>query len=111
MRITWKHTLLVLLLFIFTFILTSELSQPYKLYVGLSSIGLLITSLILWIIADIQYTRQAKIDAVKNFVHHTEMELKIIGETNNDFFSDLQKLAIKHNIAIVTAIQNKGEKK
>ena len=35
------------------------------------------------------------------------MDLKIIGEPNIDFFTDLQKLATKHNIAIMTAQQKK----
>jgi predicted SprT family Zn-dependent metalloprotease len=35
------------------------------------------------------------------------MELKIIGETGLDFFTDLQKLAMKHKIAIMTSQQKK----
>ena len=35
------------------------------------------------------------------------MDLKIIGEPSIDFFADLQKLAIKHNVAIMTAQQKK----
>ncbi len=36
------------------------------------------------------------------------MELKIIGEPTIDFWSDLQKLAVKHKIAIMTSQQKKS---
>lgn len=35
------------------------------------------------------------------------MKLEIIGEPNLDFYSDLQKLAIKHKVAIMTMQQKK----
>ena len=59
-KITWKHTLLSLLLYILTFITSPQLPQPYRLYVGLASIFFLLFTLVLYIIYDLQTYRGVK---------------------------------------------------
>ena len=81
MKITWKHAMFSTLICILSFIITLDLSQPYRMYVGIVMMGTFLISLILWVVSDLQNTGEnwKKFKALqedKDFVDYIETEFK-----------------------------------
>ena len=81
MKITWKHGLLSLLLSVLAFIVALNLPQPYRMYVGLSTMPLIIGAFVLWLISDLQKTGQnwKKFEGLKedkDFTNYIETEFE-----------------------------------
>ena len=81
MKITWKHALFTLLLAVVAFIVALELHQPYRWYVGISTMPLLLGALFLMLVSDLQKTGQnwakfEKLKEDKDFVKYVDTEFE-----------------------------------
>ena len=81
MKITWKHALFTFLLGILAFIVALDLPQPYRLYVGISTMPLLLGALFLMLVSDLQHTgrnwaRFTKLKEDNEFTDYIEEEFK-----------------------------------
>ena len=81
MKITWKHAIFTLLLAVLAFIVGIGLQQPYRLYIGLSSMPLLLCGLFLLLVSDLQNTGEnwkkfEKLKKDKDFTNYIDTEFE-----------------------------------
>ena len=81
MKITWKHALFTFLLGVLAFIVALDLSQPYRSYVGIYTMPLLLVAFFLWLVSDLQHTGRnwskfEKLKDEKEFTDYIEDEFK-----------------------------------